>query len=93
MAHARNLLIYGATITPFGENSYYSAAHETVRQAVNTYIRTPGKFDGFIDFDAAVKNTATPPGIQDAYDMDGLHLIPAGYQKLADTVDLTFLTR
>jgi len=25
--------------------------------------------------------------------MDGLHLIPAGYQKLADTVDLTLLTR
>ena len=93
MAHARNLLIYGATITPFGENSYYSAAHETVRQAVNTYIRTPGKFDAFIDFDAAVRNTATPPGIQDPYDMDGLHLLPAGYQKLADTVDLTLLTR
>jgi lysophospholipase L1-like esterase len=94
MAHAQNLLIYGATITPFGENAdYYSVPHETVRQAVNAYIRTPGKFDGFIDFDAAVRNTADPPGIQDAYDMDGLHLLPAGYQKLADTVDLTFLTR
>ena len=93
MAHARNLLIYGATITPFGENTYYSAAHETVRQAVNTYIRTPGKFDAFIDFDAAIRNTATPPGILDPYDMDGLHLLPAGYQKLADTVDLTLLTR
>ena len=44
-AHAQSLLIYGATITPFGGNSYYSAAHETVRQGVNTYIRS-GKFDG-----------------------------------------------
>jgi len=46
-----------------------------------------------IAFDAAVKNTATPPGLPDAYDLAGLHLIPAGYQKLADTVDLTLLTR
>src|SRR5262249_7628659 len=29
-AHARQLLIYGATIMPFGGNSYYTAAHETV---------------------------------------------------------------
>ena len=47
------MLIYGGTITPFGANAYCTAAHESVRQSVNTYIRG-GKFDGFIDFDAAV---------------------------------------
>ena len=36
-------------------------AHETARQAVNTYIRSGGKFDGVIDFDAAVRDTSTPP--------------------------------
>ena len=92
-AHAAGLLIYGATVTPFGGNAYYSAAHETVRQSVNTYIKS-GKFDGYIDFDAAVKDTSNPPKIQAAYDSgDGLHLSPAGYQKMADTVDLTYFTK
>ena len=59
-AHAQKLSIYGATITPFGSNGYYSPAHETARQSVNAYIRG-GKFDGFIDFDAAVRDTSTPP--------------------------------
>jgi lysophospholipase L1-like esterase len=92
-AHAAGLLIYGATVTPFVGNSYYTAAHETVRQSVNTYIKS-GKFDGYIDFDAAVKDTSNPPKLQSTYDSgDGLHLTPAGYQKMADTVDLTLLTK
>ena len=99
-AHAQNLLIYGATITPFGGNTgtngYYTAAHETVRQSVNTYIKS-GKFDGYLDFDAAVTDNGNPPKLQAAYDTwaqtDGLHLNPAGYQKLADSVDLTLFTK
>jgi lysophospholipase L1-like esterase len=92
-AHAQNLLIYGATITPFGANAYYSPAHEAARQSVNTYVKS-GKFDGYIDFDAAVGDGSNPPKLQAAYDSgDGLHLNPAGYQKMADTVDLTLFTK
>jgi len=96
-AHAAGLLIYGATITPFGTNSYYTAAHETVRQQVNTYIRTAGNFDGVLDFDAAVTDGGNPPALQSQYDTwaqtDGLHLSPAGYQKLADSINLTLFTK
>jgi lysophospholipase L1-like esterase len=92
-ARGQGLRVYGATITPFGANSYYSVAHESTRQSVNTYIRS-GKFDAFIDFDAAVRDTSNPPKIQAAYDSgDGLHLNPAGYQKLADTVDLSLFAQ
>jgi lysophospholipase L1-like esterase len=95
-AHAAGLLIYGATITPFGTNSYYSAAHETARQAVNTYIKS-GVFDGVLDFDAAVTDGGNPPALQTQYDTwaqtDGLHLNPAGYQKLAASIDLTLFTK
>jgi lysophospholipase L1-like esterase len=92
-ARGQGLRVYGATITPFGSNSYYTPAHETVRQSVNTYIRS-GKFDAFIDFDAAVRDTSNPPRLQAAYDSgDGLHLNPAGYQKLADTVDLALFAQ
>jgi lysophospholipase L1-like esterase len=92
-AHQKGLRIYGATITPFGSNTYYSAANETNRQSVNTFVRGTS-FDGFIDFDMAVRDTSNPPRLQTAYDSgDGLHLSPAGYQKMADTVDLTLFTR
>ena len=88
-ARANGLRVYGATITPFGSNSYYTPAHETVRQTVNTYIRS-GKFDAFLDFDAAVRDASSPPRLQSAYDSgDGLHLNPAGYQRLAATMNLT----
>ena len=95
-AHAKGLLIYGATITPFGGNAYYTAAHEAVRQQVNTYIKS-GAFDGYIDFDAAVTDNGSPPKLQAAYamwsQMDGLHPGPAGYQKMGDSVDLTLFTK
>lgn len=92
-ARGRGLRVYGATITPFGSNSYYSAARESVRQSVNTYIRS-GKFDGFIDFDAAVRDTSNPPKLRAAYDSgDGLHLNPAGYQQLANTVNLALFAQ
>jgi lysophospholipase L1-like esterase len=92
-ARGQGLRVYGATITPFGSNTYYTPAHETVRQSVNTYIRG-GNFDAFIDFDAAVRDTSNPPRLQAAYDSgDGLHLNPAGYQKLADTVNLTLFSQ
>ena len=92
-AHQKGLLIYGATVTPFGSNSYYSAGNETNRQGVNTYVRGTN-FDGVIDFDMAVRDTSNPPKLQTTYDSgDGLHLSPAGYQKMADTVDLTLFTR
>ncbi|HXU01032.1 MAG TPA: GDSL-type esterase/lipase family protein [Polyangia bacterium] len=92
-ARGQGLRVYGATVTPFGGNSYNTPAHEAVRQSVNTYIRS-GKFDAFIDFDAAVRDTSSPPRVQTQYDSgDGLHLNPAGYQKLADTVNLTLFAQ
>jgi lysophospholipase L1-like esterase len=95
-AHARGILIFGATITPFGGNSYYTVAHEQVRQQVNTFIKS-GAFDGYIDFDAAITDGGNPPKIQATYaawaQMDGLHPGPAGYQKMGDSVDLTLFTK
>jgi len=93
-AHAANLRAYGATITPFAGNGYYTPAHEAVRQAVNTWIRTSGKFDAVIDFDAAVRDPATPTALLHAYDTgDGLHLNPAGYQAMANSIDLALFAK
>jgi lysophospholipase L1-like esterase len=95
-AHAKGLLIYGATITPFGAYSSYSSSRESVRQQVNTFIKS-GAFDGVIDFDAAVTDGGSPPKLQSQYatwsQQDGLHPGPAGYQKMASVVDLTLFTK
>lgn len=92
-AHGRNLRAYGATITPFGGHGYYTPAHEAVRQAVNTWIRTGGKFDAVIDFDAVVRNPVTLTSLLSAYNSgDDLHLNPAGYRAMADSIDLTWFT-
>ncbi len=88
-AHARNIRAYGATITPFGGNSYFTTAHEAARQAVNTWIRTNNLYDAVIDFDAVVRD-ATGTNLLSAYNSgDGLHLNPAGYQAMANAIDLT----
>ena len=89
----KGLLVFGATIAPFGGNSYYSAAHESVRQEVNTYIKS-GAFDGVIDFDAAVTDGGNPPKLAASTNSaDQLHPGPAGYKMMADKVDLTLFTK
>jgi len=87
-AHNAGLLIYGATITPFKGNGYYSTEHEAVRDAVNDWIRTSGEFDGVIDFDRAVRDPADEDQLNPAYQYEWLHLNPAGYQAMADAIDL-----
>jgi lysophospholipase L1-like esterase len=92
MAHAHNLLVYGATITPFGGNTYFTTPHETVRETVNTWIRTNNLYDAVLDFDAVVRDS-TLTNLQAAFNSgDGLHLTPAGYQAMANSIDLTLFT-
>jgi lysophospholipase L1-like esterase len=91
-ARERGLKIYGATLTPFEGTTfpgYYTAAGEAKRQAVNSWIRTSGEFDAVIDFDKAVRDPAYPTRMLAAYDSgDHLHPNDAGYQAMADAVDL-----
>jgi lysophospholipase L1-like esterase len=93
-AHAANMKIFGATITPFNGNSYYTAPHEQVRTDINKWIRetTPanGGYDGVIDMDKAVRDSSDPTKITAAYTTDGLHCTPAGYAKMGEEVSLSF---
>jgi lysophospholipase L1-like esterase len=90
-AHARNILAYGATITPFGGNGYYTTLHEQERQFVNAWLRTNSIYDGVIDFDAVVRDPVTLTNLQAPYNSgDGLHLSPAGYRAMADAINLNF---
>jgi lysophospholipase L1-like esterase len=91
-AHARHVKIYGATLTPYGGSGwpYHSVAGEKTRQQVNAWIRSPGAFDGVVDFDKTVRDPAAPEKMLAAYDSgDHLHPNSAGYQAMANAVDLS----
>jgi lysophospholipase L1-like esterase len=88
-AHSHSIRAYGITILPFGGSMYDSPAREATRQAVNDWIRTSGKFDAVIDMDAAVRDPAASARLLPAYDSgDHLHPNVAGYQKMAEVIDL-----
>jgi lysophospholipase L1-like esterase len=98
-AHAHDMRILGATLTPFEETfrgnplyGYYNEEKEAKRQAVNQWIRTSGAFDGVIDFDAATRDPNNPKHIRAEFDSgDHLHPQDTGYEAMADSIDLELL--
>jgi len=95
-AHAHNLRVLGATITPYVGSDYYhpSPTSEADRQAVNQWIRAAGHFDGVIDFDAVVRDPNHPGQLLPAFDCgDHLHPSPAGYKAMAEAIPLTVFAR
>ena len=87
--HSANVKVYAGTIIPLGGGSGYSAAFEANRQGVNDFIRNGGELDGYVDFDAAVRDPANPTAILAAYDGgDHHHPNDAGDKVLAHTFDL-----
>jgi lysophospholipase L1-like esterase len=95
-AHAQGLRVYGGTLTPFEGTTfpgYFSPEGEAKRQAVNHWIRTSREYDGVIDFDLAVRDPSHPARILPAYDCgDHLHPNDAGYQAMANAIDLRLFT-
>ena len=93
-AHAAGLKIYGGTLLPFGGSNaiyggdYGTPAGEAQRQAMNSWIRNSGAFYGVIDFDSAVRDPSNPSYLLPAYVGDPLHPNDAGYQAMANAVDL-----
>ena len=44
-AHMHGIKVMGATLTPYEGAAYYTEAGETIREAINAWIRTGGAFD------------------------------------------------
>jgi lysophospholipase L1-like esterase len=89
-AHERDIVVFGATITPFEGAMYYSPEGEATRQAVNDWIRDSGAFDAVLDFDAVVRDPDQPTRILPEYDSgDALHINDAGYEAMAESIDLS----
>ncbi|HEY3559867.1 MAG TPA: SGNH/GDSL hydrolase family protein [Kribbella sp.] len=90
--HASGRCIVGGTLTPMGSSFVYTPEKEAIRQAVNTFIRSSGEFDGVADFDAATRDPADPSRLAAAYDGgDGLHPNDAGNAAMGQAPDLDSL--
>lgn len=88
-AHEHGIKVFGATLTPYKGAGYYSTAGEQVREAVNHWIRTSDVFDGVVDFDKTTRDPANPKRFAPQYDSgDHLHPNDAGYQAMANAIDL-----
>jgi lysophospholipase L1-like esterase len=88
-AHAHQIKIFAATVLPYKGAGYYSERGEAVRQALNSWIRTSGVFDGVIDLEKATQDPANPQMFLPQYDSgDHLHPNDAGYKAMGDAIDL-----
>ena len=88
-ARERGIKVFGATVTPFKGNGYYSEDHERGRQQLNDWIRSGGVFDGVIDFDRMVADPQDPLRLNPDYlfENDWLHLNAKGYEVMGYGID------
>ncbi len=94
-AKAGGLTVYGATMIPYENETYFPGAWtpqgEAKRQAINAWIRAHGAeyFDALIDFDKVVLDPAHPTSMREEYDCgDHLHPSDNGYRHMGDAIDL-----
>ena len=89
-AHEHGIKVIGATLTPYEGAVYFTESGEQIRVSVNQWIRSSGAFDAMIDFDAVTRDPEHPKQIRPSFN-DGDHLHPndAGYQAMAEAIDLS----
>ena len=95
-AHAAGRKIWLGTLLP-ASNAIFDGVltaplSEIYREQINQWIRTQKLADGIVDFDAALRDPADPATLNPLYSgPDNLHPNLAGYQVMANTVDLSML--
>ena len=94
-AHQKGIYVFGATITPFKGNRYYTADHEKGRNILNNWIRHTKMLDGVIDFDQAVRNPQDTDALNPnfLFENDWLHLNASGYETMGGCIDLNLFTK
>jgi lysophospholipase L1-like esterase len=92
-AHLHGIKVAGATITPTEGLWLYSAKTEALRQALNNWIRSGGKFDAVVDFDAVVRDPSRPSRMKPGFDPgDHVHPNDAGNAAMAAAIDIGIFT-
>ncbi|WP_269714775.1 SGNH/GDSL hydrolase family protein [Caulobacter sp. NIBR2454] len=88
-AHQHGLKIAGGTILPTKGLAFYTEAGERMRQDINAWIRTSGRFDAVIDFDAAVRDPSDPSRLRPDFNPgDHVHPNDAGNRAMVEAIRL-----
>jgi beta-lactamase regulating signal transducer with metallopeptidase domain len=75
---------------------------DSIRVAINDWMRTSGAFDGVADFDAVTRDTANPGDLKEEFRnpdylrpgyLQAHFLNSRGHQAVADAIDLSMFTR
>lgn len=89
-AHEHGIKVIGCTLTPYEGAAYYSESGETIREAVNQWIRSSGAFDAVVDFDTVTRDPDHPKEIHPSFNIrDHLHPNDAGYEAMANSINLS----
>lgn len=86
-AKEMGLKVYLGTLLPIRGWRTDAPFRETLRNAVNDWMRTTPLSDGCIDFDKAVRDPANPAAFAEGFDSgDHLHPSLSAYRAMADSV-------
>ncbi len=91
LARTHHLRIFGSTILP----GSYTPEQAVQWRSVNTWLREEGRqwFDGIFDFAAALRHPEDETRLDPSFNSgDDIHPNDAGYQRMAESVDLAQLT-
>lgn len=89
-AHAAGVQVIGVPLLPIEHSVKDVGSNEATREAVNTWIRTGGAFDHVIDFDPVMADPADPLSLKASLTCDHVHPNQAGYQAMANSINLAF---
>lgn len=96
-AHARGLIVIGATLTPYGGSGYDKEGgpmYQAAWRKLNAWIRQPGHFDYVVHFNKATADPSDPSRFAPNLGARGLlHPNPAGYQAMANAFNLNWFTK
>jgi lysophospholipase L1-like esterase len=93
-AQARGIGLVGATLMPMGGLWLHNPETEAMRQRVNEWIRTGGKFDAVVDFDAVTRDPQHPERLRPDFDSgDHIHPNDAGNAAMAAAIDTSIFNR
>lgn len=94
-ARHRGIKIWLGTLLPASNalvNGTLAPWVDSQRRQTNTWIRQQRIADGFIDFDVALRDPAAPTQLKQEYaSPDRLHPSLAGYQAMADAINIDAL--
>ncbi|RYE04382.1 MAG: SGNH/GDSL hydrolase family protein [Sphingomonadales bacterium] len=89
-AHDHGIKVIAMTMLPYEGAVYHTPAGEAMRMRVNAWIRTSGTFDGVIDMEKVVADSANPkrltPSLQRG---DNLHPNAHGETRMGEAIPLT----